>query len=95
MGESTPSGEPRPVAQLDDGQTDGYRLSRHCWGTYIHGILDNDVVVNDMLADFTTTAETAPFDYRQFKDQQYDRLADVIRAHVDMQQIYDSLTRPN
>lgn len=92
MGQSTPSGAPNPVAWLDDGRPDGYRLSRHCWGTYLHGILDNDVVVNDVLSGYAGQTNEPSFDFRQFKEQQYDRLADVIRTNVDMKQIYANLT---
>lgn len=91
MGETTVIGEPNPVAMLENGQPDGFMRNRRCWGTYLHGILDNDVVVDDLLADYASQRSESPFDFRQFKEQQYDRLADVIREHVDMEQIYAAL----
>lgn len=91
MGYTTPSGESRPVTYLSDGRPDGYFLNRKCWGTYLHGILDNAVVINDLLTDYTTESTGQSVDFRQFKEQQYDRLADVIRANIDMDQIYASL----
>jgi adenosylcobyric acid synthase len=68
---------------------DGYWLSDNCWGTYIHGILDNEVVINDLLG-----AEVAhtPFDYTLFKNEQYDKLAAHLREHLDLNYIYNQLT---
>lgn len=63
---------------------DGYRLSAHCWGTYIHGILDNQAVVKQLLG------VDIP-DYRAFKERQYDRLAEHIRANLDLEFIYSNL----
>jgi adenosylcobyric acid synthase len=91
MGHTTVNGQPSPVAQLDTGESDGYFLNSHCWGTYLHGILDNEAVVNDLLAPYTSSTDEPRFDFQQFKEQQYDRLADVIREHIDMEQIYASL----
>ncbi len=91
MGHTTVRGEVQPLAYLPDGRTDGYFLSSKCWGTYLHGILDNNAVVDELLADYTSQLSDQTFDFRQFKDQQYDRLAEVIRANVDMDQIYASL----
>jgi len=90
MGETT-SDENSPLAVLVNGKPDGYYLNDQCWGTYLHGILDNEVVVEDLLARFATQAGKVNFDFQQFKERQYDRLADHIRAHVDMEKIYSSL----
>jgi adenosylcobyric acid synthase len=52
-----------------------------------------------LLAPFTaaqtsqTSQTAAPFDYAQFKQQQYDRLADHIRRHVDIDRIYKILSQ--
>lgn len=95
MGQTDAAGPPSPVAWLDNGQPDGYVLSARCWGTYLHGILDNDTVVNDLLDPYTTEIADAPFDFVQFKEEQYDRLANLIRQHVDMAQIYKTLALPD
>ena len=65
---------------------DGYRLSATCWGTYMHGILDNPAVVKQVLG------VDIP-DYRAFKERQYDRLAEHIRANIDLEYIYSNLYR--
>jgi len=91
MGHTAVTGAPRPLVQFPDGRTDGYFLNAKCWGTYLHGILDNATVIDDLLAEYSSPSTGQPFDFRQFKEQQYDRLADVIRAHVDMDRVYASL----
>jgi adenosylcobyric acid synthase len=59
----------------------------------LHGILDNPVVIDDLLAPYTSQKPAAPFDFAAFKDEQFDRLAALIREHVDVAQIYAALQR--
>ena len=81
----------QPVAQLEDGRLDGYYLNERCWGSYLHGILDNPAVLDHLAAGFDTAAGNSSFDYAAFKEEQYDKLASVVREHVDMEAIYRSL----
>lgn len=89
MGKTTlVNGAPeKPVATFPDGRTDGYYLDDTCWGCYLHGILDNSNVLDRLAAGFTT-GETAPFDYGRFKEEQYDKLAALVREHTDMEYVY-------
>ena len=80
-----------PVALLEDGRKDGYYLNDHCWGSYMHGILDNPEVLDNLAKGFNKEADNAPFDYAAFKEEQYDKLADLVRKHVDMEYIYSTL----
>lgn len=80
-----------PLNELENGGKDGYRLDAHCWGTYMHGILDNAVVLDELAAGLSER-ETVGFDYAVFKERQYDLLAERVRAAVDMEYIYASLT---
>jgi adenosylcobyric acid synthase len=80
----------QPLTYLADGRTDGFILNDKCWGTYLHGILDNTVVINDLLTEHTGIAGE-DLDYQLYKEEQYNRLADLIRAHVDMEKVYNSL----
>ena len=57
----------------------------------MHGILDNPVVLDNLAEGFSTEAATAPFDYAAFKEEQYDKLATLVREHVDMEYIYNSI----
>lgn len=83
----------RPVARLADGRTDGYYVDNRCWGSYLHGILDNPVVLDHLAEGFDTetTKHDQPFDYAAFKETQYDKLADLVRRHVDLEYIYQTL----
>jgi len=78
-----------PLTTLDNGHKDGYYLSDNCWGSYLHGILDNKEVINNLAKDFNKEAND--FDYEKFKDEQYDKLAQHIRENVDMDYIYSTL----
>lgn len=91
MGQTSVTGaQPEPVITFSDGSTDGCYLSNKCWGAYVHGILDNDVVINELLSTFTDNLPSS-FDYRQYKETQYDKLATLIREHVDMQLVYQNM----
>lgn len=80
-----------PVARLEDGRQDGYYLDNRCWGSYMHGILDNPVVLDCLAEGFDKEADAVPFDYAAFKEEQYEKLADLVRKHVDMEYIYSTL----
>lgn len=83
-----------PLNMLEDGLCDGYIVDSTCMGTYIHGILDNPEFIDFLLKPFAgKLSETAEaFNYQQFKEEQYDKLAEHVRQHVDMPLIYKVLT---
>jgi adenosylcobyric acid synthase len=83
---------PEPVARLSTGEEDGYFVNQRCWGSYLHGILDNQVVIDDLVAPYTDLQVEA-VDYIEFRNQQYDKLAALIRAHIDVEQVYQQLIR--
>ena len=93
MGRTTLLGDApeSPACILDDGRTDGYYLDSTCWGSYMHGILDNPEVLDNLAEGFDKEAENVPFDYAAFKEEQYDKLAALVREHVDMDYIYGQL----
>lgn len=95
MGETCPFGDakPRPLTHLDDGTADGYVADDKCMGTYLHGILDNALFVDYLLRPYGEKIEqgASPSDYVVFKEQQYNKLADHVRYHVDMERIYSIL----
>ena len=96
MGETRPFGDakPQPLARLSDGRKDGYIVSQKCMGTYLHGILDNAPFVDFLLEPFAERLQQAgkSFDYQAFKEEQYNRLADHVRKHLDMDLIYKIMT---
>lgn len=90
MGETSSTAGAEPTALLSDGQPDGHYLSGKCWGSYLHGILDNPLVINELVAPYTDEkVDTA--DYQSFRNEQYDKLADLLRANLDIEQVYQQL----
>ena len=68
----------------------------HCMGTYIHGFLDNAPVIEYLLRNAHSTLHTPhsslQISYSDFKQQQYDKLAEHVRQHVDMDKLYQILS---
>lgn len=90
MGKTKAIHNEQPVNYFPDGSSDGYLLNEKCWGTYLHGILDNPSIINNILLPYTSEDELID-DYQSFKEEQYNKLAALIRSHVDMEQIYNHL----
>lgn len=81
-----------PFNRLKDGNTDGFYLDRKCFGTYIHGILDNGAFVDFLLEPYTEKLSNEPFDFKAYKEEQYNKLADHVRENVNMDLVYKILT---
>jgi adenosylcobyric acid synthase len=78
-------GEAAPLSRIggaDNGHADGVvTLGGRCWGTYLHGIFDNDALRHAWLHSLGWQ----PADAQLFDRQEaYNRLADHVRAHLDM-----------
>ena len=66
-----------------------YKKSPRCWGSYIHGILDNAPIIDELLSPWLENKEEeSAFDYQAYKQQQYDLLADVVRHEINMPELY-------
>ncbi len=68
--------------------------SGNCIGTYIHGFLDNPSVIEYILKPF---GQKSPYKgdlegLEDFKNRQYDLLAEHIRKYVDMEKLYKIIT---
>lgn len=64
----------------------------HCIGTYIHGFLDNAPVIEHLLQNLKPqTSNLKPQSYADFKEQQYNKLADHVRKYVDIPRLYKIL----
>ena len=94
MGTTTPLADVpvSPLNHLADGREDGYFVDRTCMGTYVHGILDNPSVIDYLLEPFADKLKETAFDYKAFKEEQYDKLGAHVRTHVDLLLIYQILT---
>ena len=94
MGETRPlDAAPSPLLHLNDGTEDGYYVDEHTMGTYVHGILDNPPFIEKLLSPFKekTDQTVQAFDYKAFKNEQYDELADYVRKHLDIDKLYKIL----
>ena len=62
------------------------------WGTYCHGIFDNDELrrslINALRVKKGLEALPISFRYRAYKESEFDRLADTVRKHFDMEKFY-------
>lgn len=93
MGATLPTdgAAPSPLNLFEDGQEDGYFIDRTCMGTYVHGILDNPAVIDYLLEPFADRLTETEFDYQTFKEEQYDKLAEHVRQHINLPLIYEIL----
>ncbi|MDP3181648.1 MAG: cobyric acid synthase [Desulfobaccales bacterium] len=80
------NGQPVKVA---DGWVDpGHRI----WGTYLHGLFDNDgfrqaFLQRVMEARRAGLTASFPWSFRTFQETQLDRLADLMRRHLNLTKI--------
>lgn len=77
----------------EDGADEGVIANGNVMGTYIHGCLDNAAFIDFLLSPFADkAAESKSLDYHQFKELQYNKLAEHVRGHLDMKLIYKILS---
>lgn len=90
MGETRPAPDMQdsPLNKLDDGRSDGYFVNQKCMGSYVHGILDNQAFIDYLLEPYTDKLDRSAVDYRTYKEEQYDKLADHVRSHLNMPLLY-------
>lgn len=85
----------KQICHLADGSVDGCMTDDgRCLGSYIHGLLDNDAVINYFLGKFSgkVSGKEKSMNYKKFKERQYDLLAEHLRKHIDIPALYDILT---
>lgn len=78
--------------EIHQGQStasEAITISNGCIGTYIHGILDNKPVIDYLLRDKTQASNVDAVSLDDFRNQQYDLLAEHVRKYVDINRIYD------
>ena len=93
MGATTNLGGAVPMIELSDGRTDAYMTpDGRIWGSYLHGIFDNEELVFGLVHDIMREKGINPgenhLSVAEYKEIQYNKLADLIRNHLDMDQIY-------
>lgn len=81
----------RPLALNEAGGHDGaVSADGITVGTYLHGIFDNTAFTRTLLNNLRATKHLPPLplpaetDYTDFRQNEYDRLADMVERHLDM-----------
>jgi adenosylcobyric acid synthase len=99
MGVSEPLGEGQPAFEIVSRNGEPLRVAdgwvapdRRVWGTYLHGLFDNDGFRRAFLDELWQEHQTGPMgspqmSYKNFQETQLDRLAGLLRRHLDMAQI--------
>lgn len=78
---------------LDDGSAEGCWLDARCWGTYLHGILDNPTVVQALLEQVRPQTTFAMPEIVAAQEASLDRWAEHLRRHLDLPTLYHALRR--
>ena len=93
MGESKPESNFRPAFKIIErnGETandlDGVVIKNgQIWGTYIHGIFENDDFRTAFLMQHGRKQKDV-FKFHDYLEGQFDKLADVVERHVDVDRI--------
>ncbi|MDO4619015.1 MAG: cobyric acid synthase [Lachnospiraceae bacterium] len=91
MGETVLQDGASPLLQLDNGTADGC-VHGTVMGSYLHGLFDRKEVREALLKKLyerkgLSFSEEVP-DYRTYKEQQYDLLAETVRNSLNMKLIY-------
>ena len=67
----------------------------HMFGTYVHGIFDRGKLAYYLMKALAEkkgiNLEAGPSDYQILKEAEYDKLAEMVRKHLDMEFIYGLL----
>lgn len=94
MGESESCGRAVCFDVLEDGRADGYISSDgNVLGTYLHGIFDSEDTAAEIAAAIMRKKGIEPseakFDVKEYKQRQYDILADNLRKSLDIEKVYN------
>lgn len=89
-------GKTRPLEEtLNDFTAEGLGYCKeNVWGTYVHGIFDSADIAREIVDCLAKRKGIdlslgAILDYKDIKEREYDKLADTLRKHMDMDRIYD------
>ncbi|MGI6205435.1 MAG: cobyric acid synthase [Anaerovoracaceae bacterium] len=77
-----------PFSVLEDGRTDGCACG-NVFGTYIHGLFDSDDFRHAFLRMIGADGKNFSSGYRKYREEQFDKLADLLRENLDIGKIYE------
>lgn len=100
MGISTLKGDAKSMTIIEDmvsntSKNDG-AYYKNIYGTYVHGVFDKEDVANGVVKALAKEKgveliQLATMDFKEYKEKQYDILADTLRQNLDMKKIYEIL----
>ncbi len=100
MGESTRKENAKPLVTITDkvngdSKADG-TYKDNVYGSYVHGIFDKEEVAEAVVTSIgkkkgLDVSEMTGVDFAEYKEKQYDLLADGLREYLDMEKIYKIL----
>lgn len=97
MGRTVIHEKAKPFTEIVDTITGEHKqegaFGKNVYGSYIHGIFDNEEVASGVVrglaqAKGITEEMGMAVDFAAFKETQYDLLADGLREHLNMKEIY-------
>lgn len=91
MGETV--GIEKSLLKLSDSRTDG-AYKNNIYGSYLHGFFDSEEVVCaiiNAISERKGIALEKTISRSEYKERQYDLLADGVRKSIDMQKIYEMI----
>lgn len=95
MGETRGPALERPLGFLDDTRPEGaVNAEATVFGSYLHGIFDNIPFTERLLNNLAEARGLPPLqagirDYADFREREYDRLADMVEKHIKMDILED------
>lgn len=89
-------GDCETVIALEDGRIDALSNKDYTvFGSFLHGIFDSpgvvEAIVRKMMADKGIDSTGLTFDLEAYKEEQYDKLGELVRKSLDMKKIYEIL----
>ena len=96
-GETTVEADAIQPIRREDGSHDGCRAGDNIFGSYMHGLLDNTQVIDAVLRPYAIKrglSETGNIEsYREYKERQYNELADRLRKYLDIDKLYEIMRK--
>ncbi len=84
----------KPLALLSSGKTDG-AWSGNIYGSYVHGIFDSkeisETIMKVLFKNKGLKFSGTSFSRKDYKEKQYDLLAETVRKNIDMKLVYNSM----
>jgi adenosylcobyric acid synthase len=95
MGQTEKLAPVQSLFQLNAGTDGAISDDGQVWGTYLHGIFHNDEFRRRWLDSVRVSKRLEPvrtiLPLRDLRTNAFDRLADHVRAHLDMDKVYEIL----